>query len=534
MEIDLEQAGTDLETLAATLRSQVCVVGGGIAGLLVAQRLAGAGVGVTMLEAGGLARDFAEHADPFGSELRRRPHASTRQGRVRALGGTSITWGGQLLPLAEDSNWPLDAAELRRYEAEADVLFGVDRLPYAADQYFASTGMPVPALAMAAASWRPRLSKFVPFGRRNLAASIGRELVRHPGVRVVLHAGAVELVSAAGGRVLAVLVQTRGGGRLRVEAEQFVLAAGTVESCRMLLVSRSVMPEGLGNEHDQVGRNFHDHLTLTAAVFTGASRAAVVRELRPWVFSSAEGSTLHSLKLETTPKLRAGLGVNAAMAHVTVEEPDASGIAAVRSLLRARQQGSFARNFRTHVAQIPAALVEAARLGWSARVWHRRYVSPQAEVRLQINMAQDTPSTSRILLSDDSDARGMPRAVVDWSVTEAELERLRRFAVCVRERLRADRMDEDVVWEMALFGQGSDCNEELLRVVDDARHAMGGACMGADPRTSVVDPELRVHGFENLSVASAAVFPDGSAQLPTLTLAALCLRLADRLQGQLA
>jgi len=67
--------------------------------------------------------------------------------------------------------------------------------------------------------------------------------------------------------------------------------------------------------------------------------------------------------------------------------------------------------------------------------------------------------------------------------------------------------------------------------IDDARHAMGGACMGRDPRTSVVDPELRVHGIQNLFIASAAVFPDGSPQLPTLPLMALSLRLAEHLHN---
>ena len=66
--------------------------------------------------------------------------------------------------------------------------------------------------------------------------------------------------------------------------------------------------------------------------------------------------------------------------------------------------------------------------------------------------------------------------------------------------------------------------------LDDARHAMGGATMGIDPRSSVVDRDLRVHGLRNLFIASAAVFPDGSPQLPTLPLMALTLRLAQQLQ----
>jgi choline dehydrogenase-like flavoprotein len=57
--------------------------------------------------------------------------------------------------------------------------------------------------------------------------------------------------------------------------------------------------------------------------------------------------------------------------------------------------------------------------------------------------------------------------------------------------------------------------------------------MGSDPRTSVVDAEMRVHGVGNLSIASAATFPDGRAQLPTLTMMALALRLSERLAGKL-
>jgi choline dehydrogenase-like flavoprotein len=60
---------------------------------------------------------------------------------------------------------------------------------------------------------------------------------------------------------------------------------------------------------------------------------------------------------------------------------------------------------------------------------------------------------------------------------------------------------------------------------------MGGACMGIDERDSVVDADLRVHGVRNLFVASAAVFPDGSPQLPTLPLMALTLRLAEHLHA---
>ncbi len=140
MEIDLERAGSDVEGLKSALESQVCVVGGGIAGLVLAQRLVGAGISVILLEAGGRERSGSSSSDPFAAELQGQPHAGTRVGRVRAIGGSSLTWGGQLLPLPEDAGWPISASELRPFEVEAEQMLGVDGLPYDATEFFKRCG----------------------------------------------------------------------------------------------------------------------------------------------------------------------------------------------------------------------------------------------------------------------------------------------------------------------------------------------------------------------------------------------------------
>jgi choline dehydrogenase-like flavoprotein len=111
-------------------------------------------------------------------------------------------------------------------------------------------------------------------------------------------------------------------------------------------------------------------------------------------------------------------------------------------------------------------------------------------------------------------------------IAERELATARKFTNYLHERLGSEGID----WVPSLL----DCNTEAaIPELDDARHAMGGACMGTDPRGSVVDRELKVHGLRNLFIASAAVFPDGSPQLPTLPLMALTLRLAHHLHRQI-
>jgi choline dehydrogenase-like flavoprotein len=73
-------------------------------------------------------------------------------------------------------------------------------------------------------------------------------------------------------------------------------------------------------------------------------------------------------------------------------------------------------------------------------------------------------------------------------------------------------------------------NDRIYKQVWGGGHIMGTTRMGTDSSTSVVDPDCRVHGYDNLFVAGSSVFPSGAGYAnPTLTIVALALRLSDRL-----
>jgi choline dehydrogenase-like flavoprotein len=65
----------------------------------------------------------------------------------------------------------------------------------------------------------------------------------------------------------------------------------------------------------------------------------------------------------------------------------------------------------------------------------------------------------------------------------------------------------------------------------NAHHHAGTTRMGAGPVDGVVDPDLRVHGADNLFVCGSSVFPTAGAVNPTLTAVALAHRLADHLRS---
>lgn len=567
-------------TLPEFLDADVCIIGAGIAGILLAHKLANAGKSIILLEAGALVpahpAESAAHDSVTGAHPGRQPHAKrvempahlhpgTAAPPSEGFGGTSLTWGGQLLPppdpppyavrtatdhgflsapagrqlaqassqAAAESSTGTFFTQLAPFLAEAERALGVDDLPYNAGEFFAATHGEVPALFAGIPEMTLRVSKFAPFHRRNLARTLGREVLDHPRVRVIPHARAAELVGAGLSsqtrRIEEVLVRLPGGKQLRVRAAEFALAAGTLESVRLLLMSRSIDPEGLGDRHGPLGRNVHDHLTVDAAVFTGNSRERVLRELRPWLVRTRNGTTMHSLKLETNPELRRRLRLVHCMAHLTIDEPDGSAAGVVRAILRKRQQGGSTAASRGNAGRLAHALPQVLRLAWAAYVQKRRYVSAQATIALRLNAQQASPTQSQILLSEELDERGQPKPVLQWVIEPTECSALVDFAGWIRQHLGELAGDPSVRWNAQLFPLHGVPATQLIENLTDARHLMGGALTGTDPRTSVVDPDLRVHGVANLHVISLAVFGDGSAQLPTLSLMALALRLAERL-----
>ncbi|HEV7633547.1 MAG TPA: GMC family oxidoreductase, partial [Steroidobacteraceae bacterium] len=110
---------------------------------------------------------------------------------------------------------------------------------------------------------------------------------------------------------------------------------------------------------------------------------------------------------------------------------------------------------------------------------------------------------------NDGDRRGYERLM---QVLHSELPRLGLGTLALHGLHDADG------WPAAMLG---------------GKHHMGTTRMHDDPRQGVVDAGCRVHGLANLFVAGSSVFPTGGYANPTLTIAALAIRLADDLKRRL-
>jgi choline dehydrogenase-like flavoprotein len=155
-------------------------------------------------------------------------------------------------------------------------------------------------------------------------------------------------------------------------------------------------------------------------------------------------------------------------------------------------------------------------------------ISPKANLySLDFHAEQQPNPLSRVKLSDAVDGLGMPQLTIDWRYTANDVATLARAVALLAADLRRDGIGE-------LSYEPENMEAEMTRYGAYGGHHIGTARMGTDPRSSVVDSDCRVHGIGNLYIAGSAVFPTSSQANPTLTLVALALRLAARLDGESA
>lgn len=501
----------DLDRSASLVVSaDVCVVGAGPAGIVLALTLASAGIDVVLLERGGLGAAWGGRAAPFDAQ----------DFEVRAH--------------VPESGWPIDRSALEPYYRAAHAHCDLGPFSYLAEEALpdgAARRPFIPGLDAEeiAADGLYLWSAPVDFGARHRKAlSASRR------IQLFLHAECTRLVvDRDGGRVTLAEATSLTGGRLLVAARRFVLAGGGLEVTRLLFRSDDVHRGGIGNHRDQLGRHYMRHLVHRFEI-----------EVRsPEVVWDHE-TTRHGVHCQRTLAVRPDRQREEGLQNhrACIEHPDLadpahqSGVLSAAYLLQSRLgsrgalQGEQRRSVDlvAHLGNVGRDALAVMRFGrrWlRARVIERRPLpsitlkSPDGVYTLRLDLEQAPNPSSRVTLGGERDALGQRCLRVDWRSTDLDAWSAVRAAALIGKALSRS-------------GAGR------LRALPGFRpEATGGPPLGttrmsADPGRGVVDERCRVHGVHNLFIASSSVFPTSSYADPTLTVLALTLRLADHLKAQ--
>jgi len=515
----MRQAASELPP-GARIECDVAIVGAGPAGLTVARALRGRGLEIVILDAGADVPEPDHDARPVPGIT---GWYDVRRSHFRAVGGSSKRWfetgwkarclepeDFEHRPWIPHSGWPLSFEDLRRHFETAQTICELGPFRYHAGQWpeLASSKdlLDDPALAYPVFQIAPH----------DAFARLARAIATWRGFRIIDRAKVIAIRHDGGARATALDVRGPHGQPFSVEARIFVVAGGGFDVPRLLLAS------GLGNGSDLVGRFFQEHLHAESGFLYLADPSRVDRLCGE---ATTDDGTRLLLSMALAPEVRREhelLGCALWVSPVPRTHARASSTSLEAIQRRVRVDGVLPEHLLGHVANIvrePGPLLArvAARLRWPVDRVRVGKVSIEAECEPRWD--------SRVVLRDERDECGMPKADLEWRVSPRDTESVRRTQQHVGRVLEAhgyatfDRFLGDEV-PPTFIGGGA--------------HHMGTARMHPRPDRGVVDVDGRLHGCPNVVITGSALFPTSGFANPTLTLVALADRQAERLPRDLA
>ncbi|MCU0523851.1 MAG: GMC family oxidoreductase [Elainella sp. Prado103] len=533
------------------IRTEVCIIGSGPAGMTLAREFAGQNIQVCLLESGNLDNDpqaqALSEAQTIGD-----PFLSPQITRNRQVGGNSNVWaiktgngqiGVRYAPLdAIDfekrdwlpySGWPFAKTELDPFYERAQQVCQSGFYDYEAEFWESEEAQRLPL------DPDRLITTMFQFGPKAVFHDRYRDqLIQSDNIHVYINATVLEIEANTPARTATrVRVASTPGQEFWLEATVFVLAQGGMESARLLLLSDRQQANGLGNQHDLVGRFFMDHPLVDGGVFVPADpglydqmalydlrqvkQHPVLGKLNPAPQLMRQQHLLNTaIVLFPRPSRRqwdAILAFKALLEPLAKKQLPPQALQLLPKILKGLDYVTLASYLAATKKQ--SLLHGFGRGGWS-ELSQNQHRFKGFEVLFQTEQAPD-PS-NRLELSTDRDRFGCRKLQLHWKWGAIDSDSVAR-------------MQDILAAELAAQGLGTyqisrPNGRPKLCSPSGVAHHMGTTRMHDHPTQGVVDANCRVHGLSNLFIASSSVFPTGGYANPTLTIVALALRLADHLK----
>ena len=405
----------DARTLSSgtKIKADLCIVGAGAAGLVIANKFIGRRERVVVLESGGEHLE-ADTQNLYAGEIAGQIHAPLDQGRLRYYGGTTNHWTAHVRPLdpidleartwVPHSGWPFGREVLDPYYERARVLLGLPERPFDVDTWKSEEH---PPFSFASDRLLTTVRQEVLEEHRRFGPRMRQEITQSENVVLQLYSNVLRIeLGELRNHVARLEVGTLSGVRFDVEAGHFVLATGGIENARILLLS-SIAGE-TGSRPGVVGAFFANHPAGWAGYIQPSDPNATASFYRPQ--PHAAGTTRASVALHPETQRKEELlncwlqllpQVNRRFVRDRVKsESTLANPPNVKFLLRDVDVGRLAADL-DHDQALPRER-KPTPIGIGVKAFAEPSTNPESRVRL----------------SDERDALGQRRVILDWRLAE--------------------------------------------------------------------------------------------------------------------
>ena len=503
--------------------TSICIIGSGVGGGTLVHKIAQQNRDFVVIEAGDLkGNSNIVGEEVVGIDFAVKTHSSIRSHRSIQLGGTSNLWHGVLAPLDKIdfekrdwipySGWPVTLTDLEPYYQQAAEILRVKEF-----DYFQEDGLP--------ASLRDKLKDIrfdggylknklfqQPLPPTNFKHIVIEAVAKSPNRHCYYNAVVLELITDQDGKKIdKLLVSTGNNKTFEVRADQFIIAAGALETPRLLLNSKRTQKKGLGNGSDKVGRFLMNH---------PMGNLCQVQFLQP-----QKAPIYSTFKYRDDMKITSGL-------EMTNQFQKKLRLPNHNFYLRP----SFIKGIDNRSEQIKLSLLACKDGGVTFRdVWqvvtHINVIRQILTYKLSLNvtfkyadlffLTEQIPNpNSTVSLSDKKDQFDYPIAKINWQLLPEDIASVRVWyellikEIFPKEYFKFTHTLKDFDWDNIFIA---------------CIHHVGTARMADNEQQGVVDRNLKVFGVDNLYVCDGSIFTTAGNANISFTISAFACRLSDYL-----
>lgn len=477
------------------------IIGCGAVGIFIAKKLARSGIKSLIIESGTLGENEFKQALNESILNRSDLEGSVHWGRKRALGGTTIAWGGQALPFTEidfqtrewlsndESNWNLSLADLTTNYHEAEAYLGVSNVDY----YL--TGLRKIRLIdpIKSDNFNYHLSKWT--NQPNMFKKYKNQIEAIGNIDVLYNAHCIG-VKSENNKCVSIEIADEHKNSISIPINKLYLANGGLESVRFLLLHFPKCSEDLGN-------GFMEHPCM---------KCGEIRSNKKDKLQKAFGVKLHrfkrySIRLSLSNKLMIGSKLVNASFSIMFDslQDEFDPYREVKRLSKAK----FLLEGIKNIISLKKTIYFLLR--------YKTIFRSKPEISILVMSEQLWSKENTLTLDDNSvDRFNQPKLKVNWKIDSTTINSV---------KIAYEKLKLEIMSAFSDISNIEDSiNFNLISEMDfsPVNHHMGGASIG-----KVVDENLKINGITNLFVCSSAIFPTSSHSNPTLTTLALVSKMLD-------
>jgi hypothetical protein len=493
----------------------VCIIGSGPSGAFAAYELAMRGLDIAVIEAGD--DHLNSDADNLFDCVESNVSESINFGFSQQVGGASNLWAGGLAKMDDVdlcerpefgfSGWPVTSEELDLLYQRVDKIIEIDGACSCANK---STIHSINELITNSnLELRRMMVMNLPFRTSNLVKEIKN-------ITLFKNNSAFKLsTNSQHDSVTCVHVHDHlSNTEVAIVAKKYMLAAGSLTNIRLLLHSFSEFKDDISELYNNIGSHFSTH---------PKGYVGKLKLFNPLDFNHP----FISIDRSSNYTSRYQLGLS-------------------KDILLEKQMLNHCLRFDSSFTRRASRLFELSKSllhsipyiknsGWTANILYKlgvivfRYIdnvsasgTKKKGIPVRAFFDQASRQDNKITLSSKISDSGLPLAKISWEFNEDDWKNVELFIESLSKELHDYGIGE--------LSYKRPKNDSFTGIHS---HFIGGTRIGSTPANSVVDPNLKVHGFENLYISGPSVFPSFGYANPFYTIAALSIRLADNISSDL-